>query len=295
MPARRPLSWPAPCMNGSSGVPVAHVERADALGPVELVRRRPRAGRRRARRPWSGSCRPTGPRRVCSSTPASRVMRRRSRRSAGSSRPRCWRASPRRGRSPAGCARATSSGSTRPGPVDGRRRSRRRRAARGSGRARAIAGCSTALVTMCGRSRADGLDDAREREVVRLGAAAGEDDLAGRAAEQRRRPGARAPRRPPPPARPPSACSTGCRSAHRGTAASPRAPRVRSGCWRCSRGRSHHRLFPRRRAPCRRPPSSPSARSSSCAACPCRSRPRSWRAHPCRCRRAAPRPCARSA
>ena len=69
--------------------------------------------------------------------------------------------------------------------------------------------------------RAPGAEDG---EVVGLGAAGGEADLVGGAPRHRRR--ARAPRRAPCAPRGPSgARSTGCRSAGRRTAASPRAPR----------------------------------------------------------------------
>ena len=82
------------------------------------------------------------------------------------------------------------------------------------------------------------LDHALDRQVVRLGGAAGEDDLARLARRSAPRSAPRAARPPPPPPSRTGGCgSPRCRSARRSTAASPPARADRPAWWRGCRGR----------------------------------------------------------
>ena len=79
-------------------VAAAHVERADALRPVHLVRGHRRQIDRAASRRRTAPCRWPGPRR-CGTARRARARSRRWPRSAAARRSRCWRPSPTRGSS----------------------------------------------------------------------------------------------------------------------------------------------------------------------------------------------------
>ncbi len=122
---------------------------------------------------------------VWNSAPARRARGARVRRLAGRRRSRCWRASPRpaplvcRARSRASRAATTPSAST------GRIVTGATRAARSARAVFRTASCSTAVTTSARAPALRGVDDAAEREVVGLGSAAGEHDVARFGANQR--------------------------------------------------------------------------------------------------------------
>ena len=229
VPPRRPRSCGPPRSNGVERA----ARRARPGSRRPSARRacapRARAGRRRARRRRPAACRPPGSRPTWSGTP-------RARRAARSAR--------------IGCTTPVSlfahTGSTRaPSRARARRRRRRDRAAR-----RVDTGTRVTR-TPCGLEGRERLLhrrmlDARRHdvrpparappqrrrasaEVVRLGRAAREDDLARRRARRSAATCSRAARRPRAPPRPPRGRSRDCRAARAARAASPRRPRRARG------------------------------------------------------------------
>ena len=131
------------------------------------------ADRRRSRPCRAASCRPPGPRRNGRARPAHARMPR-SRRPAGSRRSRCWRASPRP--APAVSSPASSSASA----------ARSTRPLRSTGIRSASGHCPQHRIMLDRRDQHPLAAGAEQRQVVGLGAAAGEDDARGRRADQRR-------------------------------------------------------------------------------------------------------------
>ena len=227
-----------PRSHGSRRAPPRSDQEADALRPVELVRRARRArSTPRSREVARGIFPIAWVASTCSGTPRARHARRDRARSAGARRSRCSPRGSRRARCRRAIAAATASGSTQSVAR------RPPRASRGDPRASSAAsgsstdGCSAVVVTTC-RARAALRASAVQRAVVRLGRAGGEDDLVRLRADQRRDALARALDARRAPRRPRRARSTGCRSTSRSARAHRRRrPRRARESSRCGRGR----------------------------------------------------------
>ena len=151
-----------------------HVERADALGRVELVagdREQIDAERRHVDRHLADAT----ARRRCGRGRRRRAPARRPRRPAAACRSRSGRGSRSPGRSWRRSRSARSTGSTTPSAPARTRRTVRPCALSRRAQQASVAGCSIAVVTIAAVRARSG--DAADREVARLGAAAGEDDL----------------------------------------------------------------------------------------------------------------------
>ncbi len=186
VPARRLRSWRPPVTRWPSSCRGESRGRPTPFGPAELVRRSARADRRRAPARPPGSCRPPGRRRCATSAPCSRA-------SAASSRDRLDDAGLVVGQHDDTSATsaservASAAGDTTPLASTGRIVDGGAAARRAPAAVLITASCSTALTRMRRRFGVPSqrLDDAAQREVVGLRAAAGEHDVAGLGADER--------------------------------------------------------------------------------------------------------------
>ena len=193
-------------------------------GEVDAARARPPAPRRCAR-----GCR-------------ARRRSRRPRRSAAGCRPRCWPTSPRSARPSRGRARPRRAALRRragPAASTGSSSTSAPSASASQCSGSSTAWCSTAVLRMRvrrGSCGAPGPEDALDREVVGLGAAGGEHDLAG-AAVERLRDGLAGLLDDPAGVPAGGVQRAGVARPRAGAPSSPRRPPAPSGWWRRGRGR----------------------------------------------------------